>query len=93
MEDLLKLEQEIRNKTKETVTEFTDRTVEDISLDDQFIKDLGYDSLDGVEFLMSIEDEYDIKLDDDFVEKCLTVKQMSDYIVKEVMNQKHGTEL
>ena len=90
---LLEKEQEIRCYATSVFAKFAHREVEDVNLTDQILRDLGFDSLDFLEFVIEMEVKYEIVLDDGSIEKCITVKQMSDYIVKEVMNQKHGTEL
>lgn len=45
-----------------------------------FIDDLGADSLDIVELVMSIEDEFDIQIEDADAENIVTVKDVIDYI-------------
>jgi acyl carrier protein len=46
-----------------------------------FIEDLGMDSLNIVEILMSIEEEFDIEIPDEDTETILTVGEMKQYIV------------
>ena len=45
----------------------------DITMDTQFVDDLGTDSLDRYESLMAVEEEYDIKIPDDAIENIQTV--------------------
>ena len=47
---------------------------EQISLDSQFVADLGFDSLDFVEFVMVIEEEFDIAVPSEESDKILTVQ-------------------
>jgi len=47
---------------------------EQITLDSQFQADLGYDSLDQVEFVMTIEEEYDIIIPDEQSDKIITIR-------------------
>ena len=47
-----------------------------------FIADLGADSLDTVELVMELEEEFDINIPDDAAEKIQTVGQAIDYIEK-----------
>ncbi len=47
-----------------------------------FIDDLGADSLDIVELIMDIEDEFDLEIPDEEAENISTVKQAVDYIEK-----------
>lgn len=46
-----------------------------------FTEDLGADSLDTVELVMALEEEFDIEIPDEDAEKITTVKQAIDYIV------------
>ena len=49
------------------------KKVEDISLNSRLIEDLGADSLDIVDLLMSIEDEFEVEIPDEDVENLVTV--------------------
>jgi len=49
-----------------------------------FIDDLGADSLDIVELIMDIEDEFDLEIPDEEAENITTVKQAVDYIEKNI---------
>ncbi len=51
-----------------------------ISLDSNFMEDLGADSLDTVELVMNIEEEFGIEIPDDEVEGIHTVKSMVNYL-------------
>lgn len=51
-----------------------------ITLDTDIAQDLGADSLDVVDILMSLEDEFDIEIPDEDVENVKTVGQLVDYI-------------
>jgi len=53
---------------------------DEISLDSNFMDDLGADSLDTVELVMLMEDEFGIEIPDDEVETMYTVKEMLNYI-------------
>ncbi len=53
---------------------------ENISMDTSFKDDLNADSLDLVELIMSLEDEFDLELEDDLVENIETVRDARDYI-------------
>ncbi|MFM7205165.1 MAG: acyl carrier protein [Planctomycetaceae bacterium] len=49
-----------------------------------FIKDLGADSLDTVELVMELEEEFDITIPDDAAEKIQTVGQAVEFIEKQM---------
>jgi acyl carrier protein len=51
-----------------------------ISLDSNFMEDLGADSLDTVELVMNIEEEFGIEIPDSEVEEIYTVKSMINYL-------------
>jgi len=53
---------------------------EDISNDASFVDDLGADSLDTVELVMALEEEYECEIPDDDAEKITTVQQAVDYV-------------
>ena len=53
---------------------------EDIKLESKFVDDLGADSLDLVELIMSFEDKFEIEISDEEAEKIVTVKNALDYI-------------
>ncbi|MCE9606064.1 MAG: acyl carrier protein [Planctomycetia bacterium] len=51
-----------------------------VSRETSFVNDLGADSLDTVELVMELEEEFDINIPDDAAEKIQTVGQAIDYI-------------
>ncbi len=53
---------------------------EDITMETTFIEELGADSLDVVELVMAIEDEFDMEIDEDEAENISTVGDVVDYI-------------
>ena len=55
---------------------------EQVSLDSQFVADLGFDSLDLVEFVMLVEDEYDISVPDEVKDAIVTVRDAVEVIQK-----------
>ena len=60
----------------------------EISKETSFVNDLGADSLDTVELVMELEDEFDMNIPDEEAEKLQTVGSAIDYIVKNVDNGK-----
>ena len=53
---------------------------DEVNNESSFIDDLGADSLDTVELVMSLEEEFDIEISDDEAEKRLTVQAAIDHI-------------
>ena len=53
---------------------------DDITMDTSFRKDLGADSIDLVELIMSLEEEFDLEVEDEEVENINTVEDAVDYI-------------
>jgi acyl carrier protein len=52
----------------------------DVKLPATFKEDLGADSLDVVELVMELEDEFDLEISDEDAEKIATVQNVVDYI-------------
>ncbi len=55
---------------------------EKINRESNFVNDLGADSLDTVELVMELEEEFEINIPDDAADKILTVGQAIDHIEK-----------
>lgn len=53
---------------------------EEIKMESSFMNNLGADSLDIVELIMALEEEYDIEIPDEDVEKMATVSDVVEYI-------------
>jgi acyl carrier protein len=53
---------------------------DDVKPDSSFVDDLGADSLDTVELIMALEEEFDTEIPDEEAEKITTVQQAVDYI-------------
>jgi acyl carrier protein len=56
---------------------------EKITSTSRFIDDLGADSLDQVELIMALEEEFEVDISEDETEKFKTVQQIIDYIKKQ----------
>jgi acyl carrier protein len=67
-------------KIKEVVAEQLDCDIAEIKEDSKFIEDLGADSLDVVELVMALEEEFDIEIPDEDAEGILTVADALKYI-------------
>ena len=79
--------QEIEAKVIEIVSEQMGVDKSEITRDTSFINDLNADSLDTVELVMEFEDEFDMSIPDEEVEKIQTVGAAIDYIVEIVKSQ------
>ena len=55
---------------------------EDVKNESKFIDDLGADSLDTVELVMGLEEEFDTEIPDEEAEKITSVQQAIDYVNK-----------
>ena len=67
-------------KMKKILAEQLDADADSFTLESDIQDDLGADSLDVVEMLMSIEDEFEIEVPDDKIESLKTVGQVVEYI-------------
>ena len=70
----------IEEKVKKIVAEQLGSGEDEISNESSFIDDLGADSLDTVELVMALEEEFDIEIPDDDAENIATVQAAIDYV-------------
>ena len=68
------------DKIKKVVAEQLDCDIAEIKEDSKFVEDLGADSLDVVELVMALEEEFDIEIPDEDAEGILTVADALKYI-------------
>ena len=59
---------------------------DDVKNESKFIDDLGADSLDTVELVMALEEEFETEIPDEEAEKITTVQEAIDYINKKLEN-------
>lgn len=68
------------DKIKEIVVDQLGVDAEQVTLDANFIEDLGADSLDTVELIMAFEEEFEVEIPDADAEKIRTVKDVVAYM-------------
>lgn len=73
-------QQEIFEKVKKIVAEQLEVKEEQVTPEASFANDLGADSLDTVELVMALEEEFDIEIPDEAAEQIATVQAAVDYI-------------
>ncbi|HCQ89338.1 MULTISPECIES: acyl carrier protein [unclassified Clostridium] len=67
-------------KIRERIAEQLSIEEDEIKMESSFIDDLGADSLDIVELIMALEEEFDIEIPDEEAEKISTVGDVVEYI-------------
>ncbi len=72
--------EEVFDKVKEIIVEQLGVAENTVTLEASFIDDLGADSLDIVELIMSLEEEFDMEIPDADAEKIVTVNDVVEYI-------------
>ncbi len=72
------------NRIKNLVAEHLDIEESKVILEASLINDLGADSLDTVELIMALEEEFEIEIPDEEAQEILTVKHAVDYINKKI---------
>lgn len=72
--------EEVQAKLKEIVMDRLNAEEDQIKPEASFVEDLGADSLDIVELIMGIEEEFDIEIPDEDAEKLTTVGEAMDYV-------------
>ncbi len=72
----------VDERVKGIVAEQLGIGVDEINKESSFIDDLGADSLDTVELVMALEEEFDIEISDEEAENISTVQTAIDYINK-----------
>ncbi len=70
---------DIESRVKKIVAEQLGVSEADIKNESSFVDDLGADSLDTVELVMALEDEFEMEIPDEPAEKITTVQQAIDY--------------
>ncbi len=71
----------IEQRVKKIVAEQLGVNESEIKIESSFVDDLGADSLDTVELVMALEEEFECEIPDDEAEMITTVQQAVDYIL------------
>lgn len=70
----------VQERVKNIIVEQLGVEAEQVKPEAQFVNDLGADSLDTVELIMALEEEFDIEIPDEKAEKIKTVGEAVSYI-------------
>ena len=70
----------VDERVKKIIAEQLGVEEEEVTLEAHFVEDLGADSLDTVELVMALEEEFECEIPDEEAEKILTVGKALDYI-------------
>ncbi len=74
----------IEERVKKIIAEQLGVEDEEVNPESRFVEDLGADSLDTVELVMALEEEFGIEIPDEDAEKIATVQNAIDYISERV---------
>ena len=81
-DDMSEREKDILEVLRMLIVDKLQVTPEEVRLDSHFITDLQADSLDIVDLVMGIEEEFDLSIEDAHAERMLTVQNAVDYILE-----------
>ncbi|MYF02614.1 MAG: acyl carrier protein [Gammaproteobacteria bacterium] len=76
----------IEARVKRLIAEQLKSELKDVTDEASLMDDLGADSLDTVELVMALEEEYETEIPDEDAERIATVKQVIDYIKDQISN-------
>ncbi len=74
------MEKSVERRVIEIIVEQLGVSAEEVTLEASFIDDLGADSLDLVELIMAMEEEFGLEISDEDAEKIQTVQDVVNYI-------------
>ncbi len=72
----------VEKKIKQIIADQLGVPEEDVSNEASFVEELGADSLDIVELIMAMEEEFELEIPDGDAEKLLTVQDAIEYVEK-----------
>ncbi|MXZ56630.1 MAG: acyl carrier protein [Gammaproteobacteria bacterium] len=76
----------IEARVKRLIAEQLKSELKDVTDEASLMDDLGADSLDTVELVMALEEEFETEIPDEDAERIATVKQVIDYIKDQISN-------
>ncbi len=76
------MSENIEDKVKKIIAEKLSVDLSEVKPEASFVDDLGADSLDLVELIMSMEEEFGVEISDEDAEKIVTVKDAISYVDK-----------
>ncbi len=76
--------EEVTSKVKKVIADQLGLNENEVKAEASFLNDLGADSLDIVEMVMTLEEEFDTEISDEEAEKIQTVQEAIDYILAKI---------
>lgn len=80
----------VKERVKKIVAEQLGVEIKDIKDDASFVNDLGADSLDTVELVMALEEEFEIEIPDEQAEKISTIQEAVDHIEQHLKDRENA---
>lgn len=77
---------DVEKKIKKIISKKLDIKIEHITNNSSFLEDLGADSLDIVELIMTLEEDFNIEISDNEAEKIKTVQSAINFINSKIKN-------
>jgi len=83
---------DIETRLKKIVSKNLNIPESRITPDSRYIEDLGLDSLDQVELIMALEEEFGVEIPDDTAEKIKTIADTLKYLKEHIADKENGKE-
>ena len=74
---------DVTSRVMDVCRAFDKITADDLTANSHFLKDLGLDSLDHVELIMAIEDEFGFEIPDETAEKLVTPEKIAQFVAEQ----------
>ncbi|PVX61272.1 acyl carrier protein [Paraburkholderia unamae] len=81
---MIEVKSNVAEKIREILATQYCTTVDELRDDTRLVEELGGDSLDRIELVMAVEDEYDIEIPDEDLDKFTTVQSIIEYVQSKV---------